>query len=637
MNQSTGSKSIQRFIEKLEILKGLRIDITKMIQKDTIQTLAEKSGVIITEKKAEELGIELIDRIGYTKMSIASASRGIGSREKPTQEQIQRLSELGISLELVKKRNIIQEFIKNLETLKKQGVDVTKITPKDTIQTLAEKSGVVLTEKQSEELGIELNDKIGQTKTGIASAHRGKGTYQKPTQEQVQRLSELGISLDVLERGTIIQKFMKELDILIEQKIDIEKMTETDTIQTLAEKSGVVITKEKADELGIRLNYKIGGAKKYIAKLYRKGGKKTEQEQEQRLLELGVSLELPEKKSITQEFIEKLKILEKQGIEVSNIQIKDTIQTLAQKSGVVITEEKAKELGIRLNDKIGQTKMSIARAYRRNGSGEKPTQEQVQKLQKLGISLERRNITQELIEKLCILKEQGIDITKITKTDTIRTLAEKSGVIITEEKAKELGINLSDRIGQTKTNVASAHRGDKTREKPIEEQVQRLSELGISLELLEKRDITQEFIEKLQILKGQKIDVSKITLRDTVETLAKKSGVVLTEEKAKELGIELSDRIGPTKANITSVYRGNMRGKKPTQKQIQKLSELGISLEKRKRTGKEVVRASIDSIKHMEMLDNAYSEVKILEEEVRNKRGNQNRKGEEKNESKYTW
>ena len=637
MNQSTGSKSIQRFIEKLEILKGLRIDITKMTQKDTIQTLAEKSGVIITEKKAEELGIELIDRIGYTKMSIASASRGIGSREKPTQEQIQRLSELGISLELVKKRNIIQEFIKNLETLKKQGVDVTKITPKDTIQTLAEKSGVVLTEKQSEELGIELNDKIGQTKTGIASAHRGKGTYQKPTQEQVQRLSELGISLDVLERGTIIRKFMKELDILIEQKIDIAKMTETDTIQTLAEKSGVVITKEKADELGIRLNYKIGGAKKYIAKLYRKGGMKTEQEQEQRLLELGVSLELPEKKSITQEFIEKLKILEKQGIEVSNIQIKDTIQTLAQKSGVVITEEKAKELGIRLNDKIGQTKMSIARAYRRNGSGEKPTQEQVQELQKLGISLERRNITQELIEKLCILKEQGIDITKITKTDTIRTLAEKSGVIITEEKAKELGINLSDRIGQTKTNVASAHRGDKTREKPIEEQVQRLSELGISLELLEKRDITQEFIEKLQILKGQKIDVSKITLRDTVETLAKKSGVVLTEEKAKELGIELSDRIGPTKANITSVYRGNMRGKKPTQKQIQKLSELGISLEKRKRTGKEVVRASIDSIKHMEMLDNAYSEVKILEEEVRNKRGNQNRKGEEKNESKYTW
>ena len=339
----------------------------------------------------------------------------------------------------------------------------------------------------------------------------------------------------------------------------------------------------------------------------------------------------------TEGFIKKLEILIEHGIDVTKITQKDTIQTLAQKSGVVITEKKAEELGIELSDRIGTTKTYIASASRGKGCGKKPSEEQVQKLQNLGISLEVRDITQELIEKLCILKEQGIDITKITKTDTIRTLAEKSGVIITEEKAKELGINLSDRIGQTKTNVASAHRGDKTREKPIEEQVQRLSELGISLELLEKRDITQEFIEKLQILKGQKIDVSKITLRDTVETLAKKSGVVLTEEKAKELGIELSDRIGPTKANITSVYRGNMRGKKPTQKQIQKLSELGISLEKRKRTGKEVVRASIDSIKHMEMLDNAYSEAKILEEEVRNKRGNQNRKSEEKNESKYTW
>ena len=620
MNQNTGSKSIQRFIEKLEILKGLRIDITKMIQKDTIQTLAEKSGVIITEKKAEELGIELIDRIGYTKMSIASASRGIGSREKPTQEQIQRLSELGISLELVKKRNIIQEFIKNLETLKKQGVDVTKITPKDTIQTLAEKSGVVLTEKQSEELGIELNDKIGQTKTGIASAHRGKGTYQKPTQEQVQRLSELGIGLDVLERGTIIRKFMKELDILIEQKIDIAKMTETDTIQTLAEKSGVVITKEKADELGIRLNYKIGGAKKYIAKSYRKGGMKTEQEQEQRLLELGVSLELPEKKSITQEFIEKLKILEKQGIEVSNIQTTYTIQTLAEKSGVVITEEKAEELGIKLSDKIGITKTYIASAYRGKGACKKPSQEQVQELLELGISLEARDVIQEFIEKLEILKEQGIDVTKIIQKDTIETLAEKSGVVLTEEKAEELGIELNDKIGQTKKGIADASRGNGTWKKPTQEQAQELQKLGIRLEV---RDTTQEFIEKLEILTKLGVNVAKINYRDTIKTLAKKSGVVLTEEKAEELGIELNDKIGQTRGNIANAYRGNGRGKKPTQEQVLELQNLGISLEKRKRTGKEIAGASISSIKNMEVSDKADRELQEVVKEVENKKSNQ--------------
>ena len=623
MSQNVGSKSIQRFIRKLEILKEQGIDVTKMTQKDTIQTLAEKSGVIITDEQAEKLGIEVIDRIGYARMSIASAYRGIGARRKPTKEQVQTLLGLGINLELLKKRNIIQQFIKELKILTEQGVDVKKITPKDTIQTLAEKSGVIITEEQAKKMGIELSDKIGQTKRCIANAYRGKGTCKKPTKEQEQILLGLGINLEVLERGTIIREFMGKLDILIEQKIDITKITETDTIQTLAEKSGVVITKEKAEELGIRLNERIGVAMTYIAKSYRKGGMKTEQEQVQKLLELGVSLELPEKKNITQEFIKKLEILNDQRVDVTKMNIKDTIETLAQKSGVVITKEDAKKLGIILNDKIGQTKMSITSAYRGNGNSEKPTQEQIQKLQKLGISLERRNITQELIEKLEILEKQEIDIAKITKTDTIRTLAEKSGVVITEEKAKELGIELSDKIGQTKTNVARAHRGGKTREKPTQEQVQRLSKLGISLELLEKRDITQDFIEKLEILRGQKIDVTKMTLRDTVETLAMKSGVVITEEKAEKIGIELSDKIGQTKSNITSVYRGKMRGKKPTQEQVKRLSELGISLEKVRRTGKEIVGASIGSIKHMKMSDEADKELKELVKKDKSMESNQ--------------
>ena len=141
----------------------------------------------------------------------------------------------------------------------------------------------------------------------------------------------------------------------------------------------------------------------------------------------------------TQRFIEKLKILKEQGIDVTKITQKDTIETLAKKSGVVITEEKAEELGIKLSDKIGITKTYIARAYRRNGSGEKPTQEQVQELHNLGISLEARDVIQEFIEKLEILKEQGIDVTKIIQKDTIETLAEKSGVVLTEEKSRRIG------------------------------------------------------------------------------------------------------------------------------------------------------------------------------------------------------
>ena len=519
MKQNRGSNGTQRFIEKLKILKEQGIDVTKITQKDTIETLAKKSGVVITEEKAEELGIKLSDKIGITKTYIARAYRRNGSGEKPTQEQVQELHNLGISLEA---RDVIQEFIEKLEILKEQGIDVTKIIQKDTIETLAEKSGVVLTEEKAEELGIKLSDKIGYTKMNIARAYRGKGACKKPSQEQVQELLELGISLEARE--------------------------------------------------------------------------------------------------IIQEFIEKLEILKEQGIDVTKIIQKDTIETLAEKSGVVLTEEKAEELGIELSDKIGKTKKGIADAWRGNGTWKKPTQEQAQELQKLGIRLEVRDATQEFIEKLKILKELKIDITKITQRDTIETLAKKSGVIITEKQAEELGIELSDKIGKTKKGIADAWRGNGTWKKPTQEQAQELQKLGIRLEV---RDATQEFIEKLKILKELKIDITKITQRDTIETLAKKSGVIITEKQAEELGIELSNRIGVTKTGIACAHRGNGGYKKPTQEQVQELQKLGISLEKRKRTGKEIARASIDSIKNMEVSDKVDGELEGLVEELQNKKNNQ--------------
>ena len=642
---------VQEFIEKLEILKEKGIDVSDIQTKDTIETLAEKSGVVITDEQAKKLGIKLSDKVGKTRVNIARAYRGEGACKKPTQEQVQKLSELGVSLELLEKRNIVQEFIEKLEKLKEKGIDVSNIQKKDTIETLAQKSGIELTEEKARELGIKLNDKIGVVKYGIVYAYRGKGNYKRPTQEQAQMLQNLGISLEI--RNTT-QEFIEKLKILKELKVDATKIALKDTIQTLAEKSGVIITEEQAEELGMKLNDKIGQTKKGIADAWRGNGtcKKPTQEQVQELQKLGISLEkrkrtgkesiknmevsdkadreLQEKEKSkveqnrgsksTQRFIEKLKILKELKVDVTKIIQKDTIQTLAEKSGVVITEEKAEELGIKLSDKIGYTKMSIARAYRGKGACKKPSQEQVQELLELGISLEARDVIQEFIEKLKILKEQGIDVTKIIQKDTIETLAEKSGVVLTEEKAEELGIELSDKIGKTKKGIADAWRGNGTWKKPTQEQAQELQKLGIRLEV---RDTTQEFIEKLEILTKLGVNVAKINYRDTIKTLAKKSGVVLTEEKAEELGIELNDKIGQTRGNIANAYRGNGRGKKPTQEQVLELQKLGISLEKRKRTGKEIARASIDSIKNMEVSDKVDGELKGLVEELQNKKNNQ--------------
>ena len=263
MKQNRGSNGTQRFIEKLKILKEQGIDVTKITQKDTIETLAKKSGVVISEEQAEKLGIELIDRIGNAKMNITNTYRGNGSYEMPTKEQVQKLSELGVSLELLEKRNIVQEFIEKLEILKEKGIDVSDIQTKDTIETLAQKSGVVITDEQAKKLGIILNDKIGVVKYGIEYAYRGKGNYKRPTQEQAQMLQNLGISLEI--RNTT-QEFIEKLKILKELKVDATKIALKDTIQTLAEKSGVIITEEKAEELGIKLSDKIGNTKMSIAR-----------------------------------------------------------------------------------------------------------------------------------------------------------------------------------------------------------------------------------------------------------------------------------------------------------------------------------------------------------------------------------
>ena len=132
-------------------------------------------------------------------------------------------------------------------------------------------------------------------------------------------------------------------------------------------------------------------------------------------------------RNATQEFIEKLEQMQGIGIDTSSIQWNDTIRSLAEKSG--ISQEKIKESGLNPDEKIGNTKNNIASAYRGKGANAKPTEEQVKKLLEFGVSLEKNeNITQKLIEDLEKLQEIGVDVSKLTSTDTIKTLAEKSGI-----------------------------------------------------------------------------------------------------------------------------------------------------------------------------------------------------------------
>ena len=366
---------MQEFIYTISKLQEIGVDITKFFQTDTVKSLADKSG--ITEKQLIDAGLNPEDNIGRSKNRITLAYRGKGSYKPPTQEQVEELKILGITLE---EKDTVQEFIDTINTLQKIGVDITRLTTIDTIKSLVEKSGI--TEKQLIEAELNPSDKIGKTKKNISQAYRGKGNCKPPTQEQVEKLKILGISLE--EKDTV-QEFIDTVNKLQEIGVDTTKLINTDTIKSLAEKSG--ITEKKLIEVGLNPRNNIGTSKNTIIKSYRGKikCKPPTQEQVEELKKLGILLE---EKDTVQEFIEKIKKLQGIGVDTTRLKTTDTIKSLAEKSG--ITEKQLIEVDLNTKDNIGGSKCSIAKSHRGTGQSKPPTQKQVEELKILGISLESK-------------------------------------------------------------------------------------------------------------------------------------------------------------------------------------------------------------------------------------------------------
>ena len=133
--------------------------------------------------------------------------------------------------------------------------------------------------------------------------------------------------------------------------------------------------------------------------------------------------------------------------------------------------------------------------------------------------------------------------------------------------------------------------------------------MGIILEKQE-RDATQEFIDLSISLQGIGVDVRKIKQKDTIETLAKKSGI--SKEEVEKIGLNSKQKIGNKLEHIKRLYKGSRNGKKLTEEQVKELEKLGISLEPKKRTTKEIVQASIESLTDIEMADREDAALKEL-------------------------
>ena len=456
------------------------------------------------------------------------------------------------------------------------------------------------------------DDNIGIRRSNISRAYRG-GRGIPPTKEQVEELRNLGVDLEV-ERKNITEEFIEELIQLQDIGINISKIITTDTIETLAKKSNIdlKILKDK----GIDLDKKIGLKKHYIIGAYRGNnqGMPPTPEQVEILSSMGIRLEL-QRKSAIESFIEDLEKLQSIGVDVSALSARDTIMSLADKSGISI--EKIEEVGLNPDKQIGNIKYNMSQLYRGGEKvrGIKPTEEQKSKLEAMRISLElqmKDNATEGFIKKIKKLQSIGVDVSKITTMDSIESLARKSGV---EKKViEEIGLNPDEKIGKSKSRMIESMKSNRNRMiPPTEEQLLRLEELGIKIDF-EKKSATQIFIENLECLKDIGVDTSKITAKDTIETLAIKSNISI--EEIEKIGLNPKEKIGYKKTDIIKAYRGKGR-KKLTEEQISRLLKLGISLEAKSRTSKEIAEASIGSLTDIEMSDREDSALKELIEKTK--------------------
>ena len=275
------------------------------------------------------------------------------------------------------------------------------------------------------------------------------------------------------------------------------------------------------------------------------------------------------KNNVTDKFIDNFIMLQSIGVDTNKLVVSDSIESLAKKSGISV--EQLIEVGLNPSENIGTNKNSIIQAYRGKGNITPPTKEQAEELGNLGISLEERDVTQEFIDKINKLQSMGVDTNKLVQSDTIESLAKKSGISV--EQLIEVGLNPSENIGTNKDRITQAYRGNSKRVSPTKEQVEELGNLGISLEKL-KKDVTQEFIDKIKKLQSIGVDTNKLVRNDTIESLAKKSGISV--EQLIEVGLNSSENIGTSKNRIVQAYRGNSQRVSPTKEQVKELGNLGI-------------------------------------------------------------
>ena len=401
-------KRVKEFIGKLEKLKLLNIDVSKIRRRDTILTLAEKQGV--TPEKLKQIGLNPDEKIGNIKTNI-----GVNYRKEEdylSEEEIIELQQLGINLEVIN-RDVVEEFIDEISILKEEGIDVSNIIIEDNILSLIEKQGI--SREKLNQLEIDMQDNIGYKKRYIQK--KFKENHEFISAEQLKELKDMGIDFEQNKKNKA-ETFIDDLEKLQEIGVDVSKILMADTIFTLAQKQG--ISEERILSIGLNPSSKIGETKRYLGKKYRKDKSFLSGEEIKKINDLGISFEL-KNNSAVEDFIENLEKLQQIGLDTSKILTSDTISSFIEREG-------GSELnGLNPDEKIGDARHYIISQYRKKK--EYLTESQKEKLNSLGVKLERGVSKKDIVKAtigvdrdLCDLVDKKIeqDLEKTKKSKTIR-------------------------------------------------------------------------------------------------------------------------------------------------------------------------------------------------------------------------
>ena len=541
-------------------------EIQNIIQ-EYINSKVEKLKEILSEDHVI-LSISNIPNVLYNKIAISR----IELWKKYRSDDLKRL--------LCNNYSQKDKVIDILILLKSNGIDITKIKQKETIGELiaeqlidkTEQSQLIeltklIIEDEPEKYNIgnaisdqKLKNNLFLFKKALNNVRDEDGSLFFSNSE-IDKFSKITNNKNRRDEAT--NNFVNLLIILKKNKIDILELKNTDSsIEKFLLRIGANeikkdnIIKELEEVIGEDVKqYNIGGAlreQRSSKKVTRfKNALETKLDEQNNFLfsDDEINSLIGKKRISVQELINILTILKNEGVNIVDINhSNESIEEILNKHAIDIDIKNRiiqqleniigdKVLEYNIGSCIGRRKRNNTKKFRELLNTTKTDEgilifssEEIKTL--TSKRTQSKSPAQELVKVLAILKEHGIDIAIIKQSDSVRTLLENQSIHSKEQEIINEYVNkITDR------SIDDYMIGSRINDQRQPVNIDRFKSIMFKLEdgehtrifsseeikkITERRDVRQELIDVLIILKEEGIDILKYRARDTLDILLKR-------------------------------------------------------------------------------------------------------------------